>query len=150
MIKVHTNKKDSENYVIFNDLFFNLNTSNESMSDKEASIIYQIDNAKLLSDKRIETKFGIGNIRNLSTGCKTLLNIVKHPDMIVCVDECGTNVLNYIFQMKDANILMTRPGLVDIDPDTEITFNDNEIVIGKSGFGKWWEQEYKRREANDL
>ena len=150
MIKIYTNKKNSENYVIFNDSFFNLNTSNETMSDKEAAIIYQIDNAKLLSEKRIETKFGIGNIRNLSTGCKTVLNIVKHPDMIVCVDGCGTNVLDYIFQMEDANILMTSPGLVDIDPDTEIMFNDNEIVIGKSGVGRWWEQEYKRREANDL
>lgn len=38
-------------------------------------------------DKHIETKYGLGTIRNLSSGCKTLLNIAKHPDKVVCVEE---------------------------------------------------------------
>ena len=34
-------------------------------------------------------KYGLGTIRNLSSGCKTFLNIVKHPDNVVNVEECG-------------------------------------------------------------
>ena len=91
MIDIYTEKIDSKDWIIKNDLFFNLNTSNEEMSDNEVALIKQIDDAKLTPDKHIETKYGLGTIRNLSSGCKTLLNIVKHPEKVVCVEECGPN-----------------------------------------------------------
>lgn len=59
------------------------------MCEKEIDLIKQVDDAKLTPDKRIETKYGLGTICNLSSGCKTLLNIVKHPEKVVCVEECG-------------------------------------------------------------
>lgn len=66
---------------------------NEEMSENEIKLIQQVGEAKLTPDKHIETKYGLGTIRNLSSGCKTLLNIVKHHDKVVCVEECGSNVL---------------------------------------------------------
>lgn len=57
---------------ISDDLYFNLNTGNEQMSQREIDLIQQIDKAKLTPDKHIETKYGLGTIRNLSSGCKTL------------------------------------------------------------------------------
>ena len=42
------------------------------MSQREIDLIQQIDKAKLTPDKHIETKYGLGTIRNLSSGCKTL------------------------------------------------------------------------------
>lgn len=89
MINIYTNKTDSSDWIIQNDLYFNLNTSNEKMSQSEIDLIQQIDEAKLTPDKHIETKYGLGTIRNLSSGCKTLLNIVKYPDKVVNVEECG-------------------------------------------------------------
>ena len=83
MIDIYTNKIDSKDWILQNDLYFNLNTGNEEMSQKEIDLIWQIDEAKLTPDKHIETKYGLGTIRNLSSGCKTLLNIVKHPDKAV-------------------------------------------------------------------
>lgn len=59
------------------------------MSENEINLIQQVDEAKLTPDKHIETRYGLGTIRNLSSGCKTLLNIVKHPDKVVCVEECA-------------------------------------------------------------
>ena len=97
MIDIYTERKESKEWIIQNDLYFNLNTSNEQMSDNEIKLIKQVDEAILTPDKRIETKYGLGTIRNLSSGCKTLLNIVKHPDKVVCVEECGPNVLKIIF-----------------------------------------------------
>ena len=81
------------------------------LSQKEIDLIQQVDEAKLTPDKHIETKYGLGTIRNLSSGCKTLLNIVKHPDKVVNVEECGPNVLRIIFTMDNIKIYMSRPTL---------------------------------------
>ena len=150
MIDIYTEKIDSKDWILQNDLYFNLNTSNEEMSQKEVDLIRQIDGAKLTPDKHIETKYGIGTIRNLSSGCKTLLNIVKHSDKVVNVEECGPNVLKIIFTMDNIKIYMSRPTLFDIPDDTEIRFNDSDVVVGRRGYNAWWSKEYERREADDL
>lgn len=122
MIDIYTEKKDSKDWILQNDLYFNLNTSNEEMSQYEINLIRQVDEAKLTPDKHIETKYGLGTIRNLSSGCKTLLNIVKHPDKVVNVEECGPNVLKIIFTMDNIKIYMSRPTLFDI-PDASLQWD---------------------------
>ena len=62
MIDIYTQKNDSGNWIFQNDLYFNLNTGNEEMSKKEIDLIQQIDEAKLIPDKHIETKYGLGTI----------------------------------------------------------------------------------------
>ena len=150
MIDIYTEKKDSKDWIIQNDLYFNLNTGNEEMTENEKNLILQVDEAKLTSDKHIETRYGLGTIRNLSSGCKTLLNIVKHPDKVVCVEECGPNVLKIIFAMDNIKIYMSRPTLTEISEDAKIRFNDSDIVIGNRGYQAWWSKEYERRAENDL
>ena len=150
MIDIYTERKDSKDWIFYNDLYFNLNTGNEDMSQKEIDLIQQVDEAKLTPDKHIETKYGLGTIRNLSSGCKTLLNIVKHPDKVVNVEGCGPNVLKIIFTMDNIKIYMSRPTLFDIPDDAKIRFNDSDIVTGSRGYNAWWSKEYARREANDL
>ena len=85
MIDIYT-EKNLKDCILQNDLYFNLNTGNEEMSQKEIDIIKYVDEAKLTPDKHIETKYGLETIRNLSSGCKTLLNIVKNPDKVVNVE----------------------------------------------------------------
>ena len=131
MIDIYTNKINSKDWILQNDLYFNLNTGNEEMSQKEIDLIWQIDEAKLTPDKHIETKYGLGTIRNLSSGCKTLINIVKHPDKVVNVEECGPNVLKIIFAMENIKIYMSRPTLFDIPDNAKIRFNNSDIVIDR-------------------
>ena len=150
MIDIYTNKINSKDWILQNDLYFNLNTGNEEMSQKEIDLIWQIDEAKLTPDKHIETKYGLGTIRNLSSGCKTLINIVKHPDKVVNVEECGPNVLKIIFAMENIKIYMSRPTLFDIPDNAKIRFNNSDIVIGGRGYNAWGRKEYERREADDL
>ena len=150
MIDIYTVKKDSEDWILKNDLYFNLNTANEEMSDEEKRLIWQVDEAKVTPDKHIETRYGLGTIRNLSSGCKTLLNIIKHPDKVVCIEECGPNVLKVIFTLNHIKVYMSRPSLFEISDDTEIRFNESEVVIGSKGYNAWWSKEYERRELNDL
>lgn len=134
---IYTERKDSKDWIFYKDLYFNLNTGNEDMSQKEIDLIQQVDEAKLTPDKHIEIKYGLGTIRNLSSGCKTLLNIVKHPDKVVNVEECGPNVLRIIFTMDNIKIYMSRPTLFDIPDDAKIRFNDSDIVIGGRGYNAW-------------
>ena len=150
MIDIYTEKKSSPNWILKNDLYFNLNTSNEEMTAQDKKLIYQVDDAVLTTDKHIETKYGLGTIRSLSSGCKTLLNIVKHPDKIVCVEECGPNVLKLIFQMDNIKICMSRPSYVEIPDKAKLCFNNKDIVTGNAGYQAWWSREYERREEDDL
>ncbi len=150
MIDIYTVKKDDPDWIMKNDLFFNLYTGNEELSEKDAEIIKEIDEAELKAEKRIQTKYGLGTIRNLSSGCKTLLNIIKHPEKIVCVEECGPNVLKHIFAMDNIKIYMSRPTLTDIPEKTQFRFNDGEIVSGSAGYNGWWSREYERREKLDI
>lgn len=150
MIDIYTEKKNSKDWILKNDLYFNLNTSNEEMSKEEIELIREVDDAILTPDKHIETKYGLGTIRNLSSGCKTLLNIVKHPEKVVCVEECGSNVLKKIFEMDNIKIYMSRPSFVEIPKDVRLRFNDKEVVVGSAGYHAWWSKEYERREGHDL
>lgn len=150
MIEIYTEKKNSKDWIIQNDLYFNLNTGNEEMTEKDINIIRKADNAILTPDKHIQTKYGLGTIRNLSSGCKTLLNIIKHPDKVVCVEECGPNILKMIFKMDNIKIYMSRPSFMDVPDDAKIRFNGNDIVTGSAGYNAWWSREYERREKDDL
>ena len=150
MIDIYTEKKNSKDWILKNDLYFNLSTSNEEMSKEEIELIREVDDAILTPDKHIETKYGLGTIRNLSSGCKTLLNIVKHPEKVVCVEECGPNVLKKIFEMDNIKIYMSRPSFMEIPKNVRLRFNDKEVVVGSAGYHAWWSKEYERREAHDL
>lgn len=145
MIKIYTKKAPNADWVISNDLFFNICTGNEDLTDKDVQYIQEIDKASVTEDGHIETKYGIGTIRNLSSGCKTLLNILHHPEKVICVEECGPNVLKEIFQLDNIMVYMSRPGQVKISSDKELCFNDSDIVVGDSGYGSWWSSEYQRR-----
>ena len=150
MIDIYTEKKNSKDWILKNDLYFNLSTSNEEMSKEEIELIREVDDAILTPDKHIETKYGLGTIRNLSSGCKTLLNIVKHPEKVVCVEECGPNVLKKIFEMDNIKIYMSRPSFMEIPKNVRLRFNDKEVVVGSAGYHAWWSKEYERREGHAL
>ena len=47
MIDIYTEKKDTRDWILQNDLYFNLYTGNEEMSPKEIAFIQQIDEARL-------------------------------------------------------------------------------------------------------
>lgn len=150
MIYVYTDKQDSENWILQNDWYFNLYTGNERFTENDKAVIWQIDHAKLTADKHIETRYGLGTIRNLSSGCKTLLNVMKNPKKVVNADECGQNVLDILFSTDGISLYMSRPERIHIKEDVEICFNNADVVTGRKGYEHWWSKEYERRDADDL
>lgn len=102
-----------------------------SLSQKQKKIIEIIDHAKVTPEKRIETKYGLGTLRNLSSGCKTLLNVMKNPDKIVNIEECGQNVLELLFSLNNIHVYLSRPERIHIDENVKICFNNTDIVTGR-------------------
>ena len=127
MIDIYTDKKESKDWILQNDLYFNLNTGNEEMSQNEINLIQQVDEARLTPDKHIETKYGLGTIRNLSSGCKTLLNIVK----IIILDMI---CFEYLILVFDKLVAWTGTGKTDkikIREEVLAAVEDHRINLSK-------------------
>lgn len=127
MIDIYTEKKDSKDWIIQNDLYFNLNTSNEEMSEKEVEVIKQADDAILTPDKHIQTKYGLGTIRNLSSGCKTLLNIMKHEmleDVRLTEQYNAIKLFNYKSENMKESLMKCRDCFIVID-NADIQIDDD-------------------------
>lgn len=150
LVYIYTEKQKSEDWVLKNDLFFNLYTGNQPLTEADKQAILKIDSAKVTEDNHIETKYGLGTIRNLSSGCKTYLNVIKNPGKVVSAEECGGNVLTMLFKLDNIKIYMNRPERFSIDDNIRICFNETEIVTGRKGYEQWWTGEYQRRAEDDL
>lgn len=99
-------------YIDYNDLFFE---STQLNSDSLTSyILNTIDKATYNSPDTFigrDKNLGALNKENLSTGCKTLLNIISNTDKCFNVAECGQNCLEMLAYIKDGNILWKLPVL---------------------------------------
>lgn len=150
MIYLYTTRQENDDWILQNDLYFNLNTGNQAITDRDREVISVIDSAKVTAENHIQTKYGLGTIRDLSSGCKTYLNVIKNPDKVVSAEECGANVLELLFRLDDIHLYMSRPERFSIADDTKICFNDREVTEGRSGYEHWWSEEYRRRAEDDL
>lgn len=150
LVHLYTEKQENEDWILKNDLYFNLYTGNKLFSEQEKQAIFQIDKARVTQDNHIETKYGTGTVRNLSTGCKTYLNALKNPGKVIGANECGANVLTLLFRLDNIRIYMDHPERFEIGEDVQIMMNDKELVVGKRGYELWWSKEYERRAEDDL
>ena len=108
LYRSNINKYFSEDEIIIdNESFFNdLISANYLDKDSEIAML-KIDNAILLDKltEKIQTSYGICSIDDLSTGCKTYINIIfisKRESeykalKALSLNECGRNVLDEIF-----------------------------------------------------
>ena len=150
MIYLYTEKKEDGDQILKNDLYFNLYTSNLPFTKSDEQAIFSIDGANVTEDGHIETRYGVGTIRNLSSGCKTYLNVSKNPEKVVSAQECGGNVLSLLFKLDGIHLYMDHPERFEIGEDVPIMIDDQEVVIGRKGYEEWWDKEYERRSADDL
>ena len=90
-----------------NDDFFSFTLLNDSEFEK--TVLREIDQAKYATESTfIGRSEWMGELRkdNLSTGCKTLLNIEKNPDYCFSSVECGYNALPLLRLLKHGNVLL--------------------------------------------
>jgi len=108
MLQIYT--EYSDDYVISNDSEFNTNTYSKMLNDKTErykKIITEVEGLEFVSDDKVNSKITGQpiSLADISTGCKTILNIVYNPDKVISVIECGMNYAKYIYKL-DGRIYM--------------------------------------------
>lgn len=108
MITIFKNKNDipqDMEYVELNDIYFNQNTARK-LDDRAQKIIGLIDEAKLIGKYKICSKFNdiVLDVDKLSSGCKTVLNVLYNPEKVFCLKECGNNALEMIYNLDAGNV----------------------------------------------
>lgn len=99
-------------YVNYNDKFFQAVPLTNTEPIK--TILNKIDKAEFNSDNTFigrDKDLGALNKQNLSTGCKTLINIVSNPEMCFDVVECGQNALELLHLIDQGYVLWKNPVL---------------------------------------
>lgn len=110
----------------FNDAWFNIHNQEYDLSTPEnRKVISDVDNANYIRPGFVESNFcGKCVIRTeqLSTGCKTLLNIMNCKDKVFNIIECGDNVIDMIFELTEGSIFI--PAFIII-----IAYNDDKVNL---------------------
>ena len=117
-LKVYLNEKDvpdNLNIIKINDAFFD--THSDIMDTPLIrEILKEVDKAEYVNNKVFigrDKDLGNLNAENLSTGTKTLINIIEYPNECFDVTECGTNAQQFIKYISQGNILWK---FVDVYP----------------------------------
>ena len=146
MITIYKKKKnipDDMEYVELNDVFFNQNTV-ARIDDSARAIIEQIDASKLLGKYKIESRFnGVAlDIDCLSTGCKTVLNVLYFPDKVFCLKECGNNALEILYGLETGSVYSDY-AVIPFDME-EVKVSDERgtrVISDYEELKEWWENE---------
>ena len=146
MITIFKNKLDIPNdmeYIELNDLFFNQNTS--VLIDKRAEkFIETIDDAKLIGKYKILSRFDdvAIDIDRLSSGCKTVLNVLYYPDNVFCLKECGNNALEILYHLEKGYVY-SEYALIPFTIDSVMveTRSMKKIISDYEELKEWWEDE---------
>jgi len=116
-------------FVHYNDDFFDNHTE---LMDTELcrAVLRKIDKAEYVSPVTFYGRTAnYGSLRKdyLSSGTKTLLNIISHPDKCFDVCECGDNVLSFLPELNNGMVFWPIPVLIDVDRPCN-------IIVGKRHF----------------
>ena len=146
MITILKNKKDipqNMEYVELNDIYFNKNTVLK-LDEQAKEIIEQIDGAKLIGKYKIESRFnGVTlDIDCLSTGCKTVLNVLYFPDKVFCLKECGENALEILYHLENGFVYSDYAIIpFYLEKVKVISGMQSRIIDDYEALKEWWEDE---------
>ena len=146
MITIFKDKKDipsDKEYVELNDVFFNQKTVSR-IDDKASAIVEKNDASKLIGKYKMESKFnGVTlDIDCLSTGCKTVLNVLYFPDKVFCLKECGENALEVLYGLK-AGAVYSDYAVIPFDMN-EVNVSDERgmrVILDYEELKEWWNNE---------
>lgn len=146
MINIYRKKTDfPENleYVQLNDVYFNEVTF-DLLDDRAKKIVERIDETEILSKYKIKSRFGedILNIDKLSSGCKTVLNVLYNPDKIFWIMECGENALEVLFGLEKGNVYCETSMLpFEFSKVRACAGKDEKEISDYEELKEWWQNE---------
>ena len=125
--------KDKSSLVALNDAWFNNHLQEIRFNKTEQKIIKSIDGVEYVDNGKFKSKFNSGTLidaSELSTGCKTALNIYTFKDKIFNLAECGDNALQVILYMKQGKCYTDFKFIPDDFKNTiEVMYKGGKTVI---------------------
>lgn len=118
MLKVHTDLKSvpMDRYIDVNDFEFEI-VGKIPDTDFSRRVLEVVEKGKYYSDSIFISRDGVALSKNdLSTGSKTLFNIVNNPSKCVSLEECGFNVIDLLKYVNDGEVYWRYP-VADISDD---------------------------------
>lgn len=117
----------------FNDKAFDGSITDEFIKSNE-DYIKKIDESEYLGNLRMKSKFTdtVVSIDKLSTGCKTLYNILLNADnnkIVVNTIECGYNVIHEIMLLEKGNVYTPILGITSLPKAVKIVKNNEEYIV---------------------
>ena len=146
MITIFKNKKDiplNKEYIELNDIFFNQNTETR-LDDKATKYIQLIDASELISKYKIRSRFEdiTLNTDQLSTGCKTVLNVLYFPDKVFCLKECGNNALEILYGFEEGYVYSEYAMIpFNMERVKVRTGRECKVIEDYEELKEWWENE---------
>lgn len=145
MITIFKNRKDiphDKEYIELNDIFFNQNTA-AKLDDRAKKYIQMIDGSELLSKYKIRSRFDdiILNTDRLSTGCKTVLNVLYFPDKVFCLKECGNNALEILYKFEQGYVYSNYAMIPFNMGRVTVQAKECKIIEDYEKLKEWWESE---------
>ncbi len=145
MIKIYKRKgiPDSMELIDINDQYFNKYTA-DKLDENASEIIEKIDKSKMIDKYSISSRFDGTklNIDKLSTGCKTVLNIMYNNEKVFNVAECGENALSVIYALKHGNIFCDYPMIAfDMKNVEAIDSKGTHVFSDYEELKAWWKNE---------
>ena len=143
MITIYKEKKLPKELVQLNDVYFNKYTVN-MLDDRARSIVSRVDDSELIDNYTMKGKFDdtIMNTDKLSTGCKTVLNVMYNPDKIFDIRECGENALDLIYALEDGQVYCEYP-VISFDMKTvkAVDRNGEHVITDYDELKEWWQHD---------
>ena len=121
-----------------NEVFFGRNIKFSDLTQNDFNAIEYIDNAVLISGEDFRTPFGIGQIVNLSTGCKTVINALHYTDRAFNLIECGDNAFTKLAILAtNIEIHAFLPFYRELLEDVHVSLNDRKIATSDEFYDEW-------------
>ena len=78
----------------------------------------------------------------MSTGCKTVLNVMFFPDKVFCIKECGDNALEVLYKLEDGAVYSDY-AVIPFEMDKVRVFEGERarIISDYEELKEWWENE---------
>ena len=146
VITIFKNRNDipaDMEYIEWNDVFFNQNTALR-LDERAEKIIEKIDDARLLGKYRIRSRFSdiILDIDRLSSGCKTVLNVLYASDKVFCLKECGNNALEILYGLEKGNVYSDYALIPFAMEKVNVqTMTGRREISDYEELKEWWENE---------
>lgn len=142
---------EKANMVKYNDFYFNKYTFSQMEFEKAYNVIKSIDGVLLQDNMMFKSKITGGEVTLdcLSTGCKTVLNVIFNKDRVISALECGVNALYYLYQHCSGSIYLKElitPYFDNLVIDVCVMVKDKQLFFKDTYSLREWYRGYVENE----